>query len=92
MRDLPGYPGAVETVERWAAYNGCTVEAVVQGQALDLEGEIPGEETTVARYSEHCKAGGSSELWTIAGGSHTPSISDSFSQNVIEWLLAHPSP
>jgi len=31
-------------------------------------------------------------LWTIAGGSHVPSISDTFSQHVIEWLLAHPKP
>ena len=86
------HPGAVETVERWAAYNGCAVEGVVESQKLDLEGEIAGLETTVARYAEHCKAGGSSELWTIAGGSHTPSISDTFSQSVIEWLLAHPKP
>ena len=86
------YPGAVDTVERWAAYNGCAVEAVVQGQTLDLDREIAGRETTVARYSEHCNAGGSSELWTIAGGAHSPRISDSFSQNVIEWLLAHPKP
>ena len=86
------YPGAVETVERWAAYSGCAVEGVVQGQKLDLEGEIAGQETTVTRYTEDCKAGGSSELWTIAGGSHIPSISDTFSQSVIEWLLAHPKP
>ena len=33
------YPGAVETVERWAAYNGCRVEGTVQEQHLDLDRE-----------------------------------------------------
>ena len=86
------YPGAVETVERWAAYNGCAVEGMVQDQKIDLEGEITGLETTVTRYAKGCTAGGSSELWTIAGGSHVPSVSDSFGTHVIEWLLAHPKP
>jgi polyhydroxybutyrate depolymerase len=85
------YPGAVGTVERWAAYNGCGSEGR-DGGTLDLEGEIAGKETTVVQYADGCTAGGSSELWTIAGGSHVPSISDTFSQHVIEWLLAHPKP
>jgi polyhydroxybutyrate depolymerase len=86
------YPGAVETVQRWAGYNGCAAEGMVQDQALDLDREIAGLETTVTRYAQGCTAGGSSELWTIAGGSHSPRISDTFSSNVIEWLLAHPKP
>ena len=86
------YPGAVETAERWAAYNGCAVEGMVQDQKLDLEDEIAGRETTVTRYAKGCTVGGSSELWTIAGGSHVPSVSDSFGTHVIEWLLAHPKP
>jgi polyhydroxybutyrate depolymerase len=86
------YPGAVETVERWAAYNGCSDEGAVQDRPLDLEREIAGPETTVTRYVQGCTAGGSSELWTIAAGSHVPQISDTFSSNIIEWLLAHPKP
>lgn len=33
---------------------------------------------------------GAVELWTIGGGGHIPSLSDTFNQLVIEWLLAHP--
>jgi len=83
------YPGAVETVERWAAYNGCQVEGAEVAQ-LDLERQLPGYDTRVVRYDEGCRPGGSSELWTIDGGSHIPAISDSFSENVVEWLFAHP--
>ncbi len=83
------YPGAVETVERWAQYNGCSTVGVVTG-TLDLEQTLEGLETTVTRYTNDCKPGGSSELWTIAAGSHIPAISDAFSEKVIEWLLAHP--
>ena len=85
------YPGAVETVARWAEYNGCGGAARDAG-TLDLEGEIPGPETTVTQHTKDCAAGGSSELWTIAGGDHSPSLSDSFSVKLVEWLLAHPKP
>lgn len=84
------YPGASETVERWAQYNGCSTEGVVLGQKLDLDREIPGAETTATRYSSGCSAGGSAELWTIDGGPHTPPLSDDFAKHVVEWLLAHP--
>ena len=81
------YPGAVETVERWAAYNGCAPEGSVIA-TLDLERELAGLETTATRYGSGCKAGGSSELWTIAEGAHIPALSDTFSEKVVEWLLA----
>ncbi|MEX0618085.1 MAG: alpha/beta fold hydrolase [Pseudohongiellaceae bacterium] len=81
------YPGAIETVERWAAYNGCAVQGDTTAM-LDLERNLDGMETTVVRYDDGCRTGGSSELWTIAGGSHVPAISDSFSEQIIEWLLA----
>ncbi|MDT8427166.1 MAG: PHB depolymerase family esterase [Pseudomonadales bacterium] len=83
------YPGAIETVERWAAYNGCKAEGLVAG-TLDLEQGLAGLETTVTRYTQDCRPGGSSELWTIAEGSHIPAISPVFSEKVVEWLLAHP--
>ena len=41
-------------------------------------------------FNQGCKAGGSSELWTIADGSHVPAFSDTFAEQVVEWLLAHP--
>ncbi len=85
------YPGAKKTVENWAAHNGCSDEGSVTG-ALDLERTLGGLESTVTRYTSGCKAGGSAELWTIAGGSHVPEISDHFGKLVVEWLLAHPKP
>jgi polyhydroxybutyrate depolymerase len=84
------YPGAIETVERWAGYNGCNVEGIAQDRKLDLDSGIAGDETTVTQYSDGCKAGGSSELWTIRGGAHVPELSRAFSKNVLDWLLAHP--
>ncbi|MFM1896861.1 MAG: hypothetical protein RLZZ385_1935 [Pseudomonadota bacterium] len=83
------YPGAVETVERWATYNGCEVSGH-QVAMLDLEDSLPGLDSTVVRYDRGCRAGGSSELWTIINGPHVPAVSDSFSRNVVDWLMAHP--
>ena len=84
-----GYPGAVETVERWAAYNGCEIDGSEVAH-IDLESQLPGLDSIVVRYDQGCKVGGSGELWTITDGSHVPAISDSFSANVVEWLMAHP--
>ncbi|OGT74331.1 MAG: hypothetical protein A3H44_00425 [Gammaproteobacteria bacterium RIFCSPLOWO2_02_FULL_57_10] len=83
------YPGAVETVQRWAGYNGCSLEGTITG-TLDLEADLAGLETTVTRYDDNCRIGGSTELWTIADGPHIPALSDSFNAKVVEWLLAHP--
>jgi polyhydroxybutyrate depolymerase len=89
--DIQGtrYPSAAETVARWVDYNGCSDEAR-ETAMLDLDQSIDGLETTVTRYSTQCQPGGSAELWTIADGAHIPAISDSFSEKVIEWLLARP--
>lgn len=83
------YPGAEETVARWAAYNGCEAQGKVIG-TLDLERNLEGLETTRTSFAQGCAIGGSTELWTIAEGSHIPAISDSFSEEVVEWLLARP--
>jgi polyhydroxybutyrate depolymerase len=84
------YPGAVESVEYWAAHNGCNPTATA-GAALDLESGLPGNETTVARY-EDCEPGGSAELWTIEGGAHLPAIGAEFRTRLVEFLLDHPKP
>ncbi|MDO8909357.1 MAG: PHB depolymerase family esterase [Pseudohongiella sp.] len=89
--DIQGriYPSAEETVARWAAYNGCSVEGVVTA-TLDLDQSLAGLETTVTRFSNNCQPGGSAELWTIAEGAHIPQISEVFPEKVVEWLLARP--
>ncbi len=85
------YPGAVETVERWAAYDGCALVGE-PGAALNLDASLPGAETQVTSYASGCARGGSAELWTIVGGSHVPSLSNDFSGLVIDFLYAHPKP
>lgn len=78
------FPGAVETVERWAEVDGCDATAV-SGTARDIELEIPGDETTVDTF-QSCE-GSSVELWSIQGGGHVPSLVEDFSAQVVGWLL-----
>lgn len=83
------YPSALETVQHWASYNACSENGSAR-ELRDLEATLEGHESTVIAFKQGCKAGGSSELWTIAEGSHVPNLSDTFSQQVVEWLYAHP--
>jgi len=85
------YPGAIGTVSRWASYNGCQDRGYAR-EVRDLDASLPGHETGVMVYNNGCAAGGSAELWTITAGSHVPPLSDSFAEQVIEWLYAHPKP
>ena len=83
------YPSALQSVRRWATYNGCSQNGV--GRELrDLEASLPGHESGVLKFEVGCKPGGSAELWTIASGTHVPVLSDTFAAQVVEWLLAHP--
>jgi len=85
------YPGARQSVENWAAHNGCSATGSFAGM-LDLVETLPGMETTMTRYTSGCKPGGSAELWTIVDGGHVPELSDHFTALVVEWLLGHPKP
>ncbi len=84
-------PGARDTVEQWAAYDGCDVVGQASG-TLDLDGGLTGLETDVTRYTSGCRAGGSAELWTINEGGHVPALSEHFMGLVVEWLMGHPKP
>lgn len=84
------YPSAVETVERWAAYNGCATSGTRESSKIDLVTEVDGPDTVVTRYERGCQAGGSAELWTIEGGSHSPPFAEGFARHVVEWFMAHP--
>lgn len=86
------YPGAIESVEQWAGYAGCSLLPVTNLPPLDLDASIPGAESTIRRYADLCDPEGSGELWTIAGGSHSPNLSSTFARLVVEYLLAHPKP
>lgn len=85
------YPGAVATVEAWATYNGCALTTEL-GPNLDLDSVLAGDETTVTLYNSGCEAPGHAELWTVAGGSHIPALSDSWAPSVLDFLFAHPKP
>ncbi len=85
------YPGARESVENWAGRNGCA-GAGHDVAMLDLDRSIAGMESTVTRWTNGCKPGGSVELWTIAGGAHIPELSPHFTELAVEWLLSHPRP
>jgi len=92
--NLPGgsYPGAMETAETWATYGACSLIPDLTSAPIDLVSNLPGAETTIAKYEMECIAGASAELWTIEGGVHSPSLTANFSPLVIEWLLEHPKP
>lgn len=86
------YPGAVQSVETWAAYDGCEIVADNSSKPIDLDAIIPGNETLITKYNTNCTAGGSAELWTIVGGTHSPNLVNDFSQQIVEFLFAHPKP
>jgi len=94
--NLPAFPGALATVQRWAGYNVASNPIMDAGPTLDLDLDVPGLDTVITRYSS-APAGGAVELWTINGGSHSPTLynatsSSQFAPRVIDWLLAHPKP
>jgi len=83
------YPSAKDTVTQWAEYNGCEAQAN-ERELRDLVANLEGHESSVMVFNQGCKPGGSSELWTIEDGPHVPAFSDTFAEQVVEWLLAHP--
>jgi polyhydroxybutyrate depolymerase len=85
------YPGALESVTRWAGHDGCTGPLGASEPDLDLDIGLTGAETTQAQFSS-CPPGIGVALWTIRGGSHQPSLGDDFRAQVWAWLAAHPKP
>jgi polyhydroxybutyrate depolymerase len=83
------YLGAVESVARWAAINGCGPLQPAR-MALDLDRTLPDEETWVWRHDD-C-AGGAAELWSIRGGGHAPALALDWANTVYDWLIAHVRP
>ncbi|MEO6318932.1 MAG: PHB depolymerase family esterase [Acidimicrobiales bacterium] len=84
------YPGAVETVVRWAARGRCDAEPV-QGEPLDLVPDIEGAETRVTAF-DGCAPGIAVQLDTIDGGGHVPRIDQSrVGGDILDWLLARAS-
>jgi polyhydroxybutyrate depolymerase len=83
------YPGAVETVDDWAAKDGCKGALAVTGRKLDLDQSIPGDETDEATWSG-CPSGVSVTLWTIEGGGHVPAFNGNWAPALWDFLASHP--
>lgn len=62
----PEHVSAERSAADWAARLGCG--KATNGEPLDFEAKIPGNETSVKRFDD-CR-GGRVELWTVAAGSH----------------------
>ncbi len=84
------FPGAEETVRRWAARAGCDLSQTEEGTRLDLDTALAGEDTDVVRYSSGCAVGVNVELWRIVGGGHIPALQAAFSDHVLDFLYANP--
>jgi polyhydroxybutyrate depolymerase len=89
------YPAAEKTAELWATYDGCDetsspLSAKVDVDAILTDGADPSE-TSVAEWSG-CTSGAAIQLWMIPGGGHVPTISSSFADSVMNFLVDHPKP
>jgi polyhydroxybutyrate depolymerase len=86
------FPGARQTVRTWARYDGCRVvpdPAPVPATRTIVE-NLP--RATVTSYSRGCASHGHAELWTQPDGPHIPAFTDTFSEQAVSFLLAHPKP
>lgn len=84
------YPGAEQTVARWASRAGCTGGPTETG-TLDLDHALAAEETDILSYSE-CAAGVGVQLWRINGGSHVPLFNADYGGRILDFMFAHPKP
>ncbi len=84
------YPGAVETVRRWAVRGGCDPAAGELAAPMDLLAGLPGAETDVMRYRTGCSDAHTIELWTIQDGPHVPDFDpNDFGARVVAWLTGN---
>ena len=92
---MNSYPGAKTTIATWAGYDGCAATLARSKTVLDVDAVTFGSngpaEATVETAS-HCDPGGHVELWTIPNGGHSPDLSGTFADTVVDFLLAHPKP
>jgi polyhydroxybutyrate depolymerase len=85
------YPGAVETVQHWAAKDSCEGSLVATGRKLDLDSSVVGDET-VEEAQSGCPSGLALNLWTIEGGGHVPAFNEQWAPAIWSFLVAHPKP
>ena len=91
------YPGAVETVERFAAQAGCDVGSTTMLESIDLTNDYDGAETERVAYTTGCDAGLDAELWTLlplecaatACNPHIPVFTEVWADVTTDWLFRH---
>ena len=82
------YPGAPETVMRWARHLGCDFNAAETLADMDLEPGRQGDDTRVVRYRQGCADGTTVEHWRIVDGSHDPAFdSETIGESIVAWLF-----
>ena len=86
------YPGAVESVESWAALVGCSTSGALVGGSMDHHSNLAGADTVATAYADDCDPGGHAELWTVDGMGHIPVPNASFMPAILDFLLDHPKP
>lgn len=82
----PGSPGAVESVSRWAAFDGCD-PTLSPGEIYDLDSVVAGAETRTESFG--CPTGVGVSLWSMEGTEHLPGMTTTFVPAVWPWLLEH---
>ncbi|MSP61144.1 MAG: hypothetical protein EXR72_12530 [Myxococcales bacterium] len=85
------YASAPGSAAGWAKRSGCGPTPEGTLPPLDLEGVLPAEETARERFTG-CAPGGASELWTMHGGSHIPTLKSTFAPAIWDFFAAHPKP
>jgi polyhydroxybutyrate depolymerase len=81
------YPGAKESIRRFAAHAGCDINNPVVAPNLDVVGNIEGAETTVLEYSD-CAEGVNVDLWTLVGAGHIPfPMVASALDLIVDWIV-----
>jgi polyhydroxybutyrate depolymerase len=83
------YPGALETIRRFAAHAQCDVDNPAMAPKRDVDALVDGPETEVLQY-RGCPAGIDAELWTMVGSTHVPGVVGSAVDSIIGWIIDHP--
>lgn len=79
-------PYATVTTGFWSQRNGCGPASRRADRDLTT---LAGAETRTTAW-QGCDRNGALELWSVEGAGHVPDIQPSYSEEVLDWLLAHP--
>jgi polyhydroxybutyrate depolymerase len=85
------YPAATDTVARFAAFNGCDAQLTDTGARVDFDSVLDGDDTRIEQHAG-CAAGIATELWTIEGGEHIPTLRPDAHLTMWDFFVSHPKP